>query len=158
MSLPSFKNPPNDEKQLSPLDEKDIVNIESAHDNDSNFGILDSERDIATHIISVHDDPTLNPWTLRAFIVGIGLSAFGSVLGKLFFALRYYLVFLWFGQRRSITSNLYELLFLTVQCQLIQKPSTAGCSCLDIVLGHYLIYSWDGFGRSDTTTRILPLS
>ena len=94
MSLPGLKNPPDNEKQLSPLDEKDIVKIESAHDNDSNFGkVLDSERDIATQIISIHDDPTLNPWTLRAFIVGIGLSAFGSVLGKSFLALKYYLVF-----------------------------------------------------------------
>lgn len=85
-----MSNPPVDyEKQLSPLDDKEAfkeAEIDSAHDSDSDFGVLDSERDLVTHIISVHDDPTLNPWTLRAFIVGLGLSAFGGVLGKSLFA------------------------------------------------------------------------
>ena len=90
MSLPGVKNPPGDrlsdldhEKRLSPLDGKEAFEqnqLESA--SDSSFNVLDSERDIVTHIISVHDDPTLNPWTLRAFVVGFGLSAFGGVLGK----------------------------------------------------------------------------
>ena len=78
------------EKQHSPLDiEKDALKqgeITSAHDSDINFGVLDSERDIATNIITVHDDPTLNTWTLRAFVLGFGLSAFGGVLGKSLFA------------------------------------------------------------------------
>ena len=43
--------------------------------------VLQDERDIATHVISVSDDPSLNPWTFRAFFIGIGLSAFGGVLG-----------------------------------------------------------------------------
>ena len=44
--------------------------------------VLQNERDIVTHIISVHDDPSLNPWTFRAFFIGFGLSAFGGVLGE----------------------------------------------------------------------------
>jgi hypothetical protein len=44
--------------------------------------VLQNERDIITHIISVHDDPSLNPWTLRAFLIGFGLSTFGGVLGE----------------------------------------------------------------------------
>ena len=75
------------EKQLSPLDEKGTfkqAEIDSADDADSSFGVLDNERDLITHVISVHDDPTLNPWTVRAFVVGLGLSAFGGVLGKSF--------------------------------------------------------------------------
>lgn len=43
--------------------------------------VLENERDIATHVISTGDDPTLSPWTFRAFFLGIGLSAFGGVLG-----------------------------------------------------------------------------
>ena len=92
MSLPSVMDPSVDhEKQfeLYPLDDKDAFKqgeIESAHDN---FGVLDSERDITTQIISVHDDPTLNPWTLRAFVVGLGLSTFGGVLGQSFTFPRY---------------------------------------------------------------------
>ena len=87
MSPPDIKNSSVDyEKQLSPLDEKanfKQTEIDSAHgDSDNNFGVLNNELDLVTHVISLHDDPTLNPWTLRAFIVGIGLSAFGGVLGK----------------------------------------------------------------------------
>ena len=85
--LPGAKSPLADyEKQLSPLDEKqsfklDEIESESTRNSESNFAVLDSERDIATNIIDIHDDPNLNPWTLRAFVIGLGLSAFGGVLG-----------------------------------------------------------------------------
>jgi hypothetical protein len=70
------------EKQLSFDDKANPKDIEVIdEDDDSNFGVLENERDIATHVITIHDDPTLNPWTVRAFIIGIGLSAFGGVLG-----------------------------------------------------------------------------
>lgn len=73
------------EKQLTPLDEKKGYNadVESTDDVESEFGVLHNERDIATHVISLYDDPSLSPWTLRAFIIGIGLSAFGGVLGAI---------------------------------------------------------------------------
>ena len=48
----------------------------------TNSIVLQDERDIVTHVISVHDDPSLNPWTFRSFFIGIGLSAFGGVLGE----------------------------------------------------------------------------
>lgn len=48
---------------------------------ESTEAVLQDERDIATHVISVSDDPSLSPWTFRAFFIGIGLSAFGGVLG-----------------------------------------------------------------------------
>ncbi|TFK40185.1 OPT oligopeptide transporter protein-domain-containing protein [Crucibulum laeve] len=76
------------EKQITPIDEKRDFKqdeIESTGDTDSNFGVLQDERDIATHVISVTDDPSLNPWTLRAFIIGIGLSAFGGVLAEIYY-------------------------------------------------------------------------
>ncbi len=44
--------------------------------------VLHNERDIVTQIISVHDDPSLNPWTFRSFFIGIGLSVFGGILGE----------------------------------------------------------------------------
>ncbi len=50
--------------------------------------VLQNERDIVTHVISVHDDPSLNPWTFRSFFIGIGLSAFGGVLGERHFCSR----------------------------------------------------------------------
>jgi hypothetical protein len=48
----------------------------------SDCAVLQDERDIVTHVISVGDDPSLNPWTFRSFFLGIGLSAFGGVLGE----------------------------------------------------------------------------
>jgi len=73
------------EKALSTSDEKSFDrkgDIETATlDTSSDDAILSNERDIATHVISVDDDPTLNPWTFRAFFLGLGLSAFGGVLG-----------------------------------------------------------------------------
>lgn len=75
------------EKSTTPItDEKSSYNnvdVESTEENDSEFAVLENERDIATHVISIEDDPTLNPWTFRAFFIGIGLSAFGGVLGML---------------------------------------------------------------------------
>ncbi|KAG2060361.1 OPT superfamily oligopeptide transporter [Suillus hirtellus] len=47
--------------------------------------VLQNERDIATHVISVDDDPNLNPWTFRAFFIGIGLSAFGGSLAQIYY-------------------------------------------------------------------------
>jgi len=48
----------------------------------TDFAVLRDERDVVEHIISVDDDPSLSPWTLRAFIIGISLSVFGGALGK----------------------------------------------------------------------------
>ena len=52
-------------------------------EDDSN--VLHNERDIATHVISVEDDPTQNPWTFRAFFLGLALSAFGGVLAEIYY-------------------------------------------------------------------------
>ena len=107
-------SPPDYEKQLSRLDNENETfeqgEIKPAHERDSDIGfaVLDSERDIATNIISVHDDPNLNPWTLRAFVIGLGLSTFGGVLG-MSFAFAFSSVAEFFEQRRFTTSNLYEL-------------------------------------------------
>ncbi|KAG9224893.1 hypothetical protein PTI98_009892 [Pleurotus ostreatus] len=77
--------------RTSPIDEKkqySNTDIESTKDvdADSDFGgVLENERDIATHVLTVTDDPSLNPWTVRAFVLGIGLSAFGGVLAEIYY-------------------------------------------------------------------------
>ncbi|OJA09369.1 hypothetical protein AZE42_08545 [Rhizopogon vesiculosus] len=80
---------PPSEKSLSTSDEKSFDRqggIEAATvDADSEEVVLSNERDIATHVISVDDDPNLNPWTFRAFFLGIGLSAFGGVLAEIYY-------------------------------------------------------------------------
>jgi hypothetical protein len=84
MLLSDLKPPDDFEKQISLSDGNDAfkqAEVNSVQDSDE-FAVLSSERDIATHIVSIHDDPSLNPWTVRAFVIGLGLSAFGGVLGK----------------------------------------------------------------------------
>ncbi|KAH8995631.1 OPT oligopeptide transporter protein-domain-containing protein [Lactarius akahatsu] len=58
--------------------------VESTTGTDTT-AVLRNERDLVTHIISVHDDPSLNPWTFRSFFIGIGLSAFGGVLAEIYY-------------------------------------------------------------------------
>ncbi|KAJ7261805.1 OPT oligopeptide transporter protein-domain-containing protein [Mycena haematopus] len=71
----------------SPLDEKKDLkgDIETADEPSTEFAVLEDERDIATHVISVSDDETLNPWTIRVLILGLGLSAFGGVLAEIYY-------------------------------------------------------------------------
>ncbi|KAG5338122.1 hypothetical protein C0989_008200 [Termitomyces sp. Mn162] len=60
----------------------DVESVEFKDAESEEYKVLEDEREIATRVISVEDDPSLNPWTIRAFVIGIGLSAFGGVLGK----------------------------------------------------------------------------
>ncbi|KAF9466638.1 OPT oligopeptide transporter protein-domain-containing protein [Collybia nuda] len=77
-----------DEKELTHMNEqvkfKNTASV-STDESESEFNVLRNELDIATQVISVADDPSLNPWTLRAFIIGIGLSAFGGVLAEIYY-------------------------------------------------------------------------
>jgi OPT family oligopeptide transporter len=68
-------------------EQKPGVDIESLpeYEEPSPDLVLDDARDITTHVILVEDDPSLNPWTFRAFFLGIGLSAFGGVLAEIYY-------------------------------------------------------------------------
>ncbi|KAF2096568.1 OPT superfamily oligopeptide transporter [Rhizodiscina lignyota] len=45
----------------------------------------DTVEDITTQVLTVEDDPTVNPWTFRMFFLGIGFAVFGSVLQEIFY-------------------------------------------------------------------------
>ena len=81
----SMESPSNEKRLDLDTSEKDLpvsnADMESTT-GDGTTAVLRNERDIVTHIISVEDDPSLNPWTFRSFLIGIGLSAFGVVLGR----------------------------------------------------------------------------
>ncbi|KAI4765438.1 OPT superfamily oligopeptide transporter [Aureobasidium sp. EXF-3400] len=47
--------------------------------------IVETAEDIVNQVLSVEDDPTLNPWTFRMFFLGFGLSIFASVLQEIFY-------------------------------------------------------------------------
>ncbi|KAF8071803.1 OPT oligopeptide transporter protein-domain-containing protein [Lyophyllum atratum] len=88
---PSAQSPLEEKDTKFGLDEKidvdhgDVESIDHADSDSNGHDVLESERDIATHVISVVDDPSSNPWTIRAFIIGIGLSAFGGVLAEIYY-------------------------------------------------------------------------
>ncbi|KZV86717.1 OPT superfamily oligopeptide transporter [Exidia glandulosa HHB12029] len=47
--------------------------------------VIEDERQLVTHVISIDDDPSLSPWTFRAWVIGLGLSAFGGVLAEIYY-------------------------------------------------------------------------
>ena len=65
-------------------DDYDVKDVESASSTDASDDgqVLSDARDLITHVISLEDDPSLSPWTIRAMVIGLGLSTFGGVLGK----------------------------------------------------------------------------
>lgn len=72
----------SDEKHYSV--KRDIETSTQEAETDENV-VLQNEREIATHVISVDDDPSLNCWTARAFFIGVGLSAFGGSLAQIYY-------------------------------------------------------------------------
>ncbi|KAG2353184.1 OPT oligopeptide transporter [Suillus spraguei] len=81
--VPSEKAPSTSDKSFDGKGDIETATVDAP--DGSEEGVLSNERDIATHVISVDDDPSLNPWTFRAFFIGLGLSTFGGVLVSLMF-------------------------------------------------------------------------
>lgn len=133
---------PNEKAPPSPLDEKQDLkgDIETAHAPSTEFAVLEDERDIATHVITVTDDETLNPWTIRVLILGLGLSAFGDVLGSSYMLCR------WLPLIAIFTSQAEIYYFKPVSrplCLCFRLTSTftpANGVGVDDVLGHHRIH------------------
>ncbi|VDC00489.1 unnamed protein product [Peniophora sp. CBMAI 1063] len=78
----------SNEKSGSLVDVKDVPYTKERDSESLDSGstaVLQDERDIATHVISIEDDPSLSPWTFRSLVLGIGLSAFGGVLAEIYY-------------------------------------------------------------------------
>ncbi|KAG1905875.1 OPT oligopeptide transporter protein-domain-containing protein [Suillus fuscotomentosus] len=80
----------NDEKSIDVKEKSKSYRVNgdietSTGEDTDEITVLQNERDIATHVISVDDDPSLNPWTFRAFFIGLGLSAFGGSLAQIYY-------------------------------------------------------------------------
>ncbi|KAI1798399.1 OPT oligopeptide transporter, partial [Ganoderma leucocontextum] len=67
-------------------DAKDKADVESfkAISEDVDETIIKKDEDVALEVISADDDPTLPVFTLRTVFLGIGLSAFTSVLATIY--------------------------------------------------------------------------
>ena len=71
-----------DEKDSVRHPYKDVEGTSVSDESSEDAEVLHDARELVSHVISIEDDPNLSPWTLRAFILGLGLSTFGGVLGQ----------------------------------------------------------------------------
>lgn len=78
------KSPPDNHKESPCTLEAGVETGLTREDGSYNANLAD-ERELVTHVISVDDDPSLNPWTFRSFIIGLGLSAFGGALAEIYY-------------------------------------------------------------------------
>lgn len=46
---------------------------------------LDTTLQLVTKTLDITDDPTESPYTFRAFVLGLGLAAFGAVIAEIFY-------------------------------------------------------------------------
>ncbi|KHJ32003.1 putative proton-coupled oligopeptide transporter of the plasma membrane [Erysiphe necator] len=67
---------------MASVETKSSLKDESYEDQNSNYSSTISHT--ALNGLHTDDDPTLNPWTFRMFLIGLGLSAFGSTLATIF--------------------------------------------------------------------------
>ncbi|GAB7352500.1 hypothetical protein MBLNU459_g2902t1 [Dothideomycetes sp. NU459] len=57
-------------------------------EEENHFGeaiVITDAKELVTTVLHVDDDPTLNPWTFRAFFLGAGLAIFASVLQEIYY-------------------------------------------------------------------------
>lgn len=76
----------DDDKIAPSSKDPSVKDIESGSSLDgSSDEVLSDARELVTHVISVEDDPSLNPWTFRTAVIGLGLSTFGGVLAEIYY-------------------------------------------------------------------------
>jgi len=143
-SLPTSTNPEellSDDKASSPEEKAYYAktDVESTQElEDSDDLVLADERDVATHVITIEDDPSANPWTFRSFFIGIGLSAFGGVLAEIYY----------FKPQTVLVSTM----FLAIISYVVCSNSPSGSTKLRLIHSDRHTY-----GNSYTTERASSL-
>ncbi|KAL8358743.1 hypothetical protein RB601_009895 [Gaeumannomyces tritici] len=72
------------ESTLERRDEKQVLQARVDPEGQGQEVVEARMEDIAVKALSTDDDVTLNPWTFRAFFIGIILSGFGAALATIF--------------------------------------------------------------------------
>ncbi|KAI0028507.1 OPT superfamily oligopeptide transporter [Vararia minispora EC-137] len=71
---------------VSTVDAKDLPESEQSSGYDrEEYLVKDYAHDVTVKVLSTQDDPTLPSFTFRFIFLGIGLSAFGSVLAQIYY-------------------------------------------------------------------------
>ena len=56
----------------------DATKVETVEDGQVAKVVPSSAEDLVREVLSLEDDPTLNPWTFRMWFIGISISVFSS--------------------------------------------------------------------------------
>ncbi|KAH7379849.1 OPT oligopeptide transporter protein-domain-containing protein [Cadophora sp. MPI-SDFR-AT-0126] len=77
------------EKTKTEKSTENLVRVSESVSRDAERGageprVVANMEEIALKALHIDDDPTLNPWTFRMFLIGFGLSGFGSALATIF--------------------------------------------------------------------------
>lgn len=105
-----------------------------------------SDGDIVTHIISLHSDPSLNPWMFHAFFIRFGLPAFSGVL----------------DEHQIHSKSLHSLIadceqFLVFIIKLKLRFFTANSPCLYHFFHNHHPLTWNGHGKHCLSLEVVSL-
>ena len=105
-----------------------------------------SNGDIVTHIISLHGDPSLNPWMFHTFFIRFGLPAFSGVL----------------DEHQIHSKSLHSLIadceqFLVFIIKLKLRFFTANSPCLYHFLHNHHPLTWNGHGKHCLSLEVVLL-
>ncbi|KAF7307796.1 OPT oligopeptide transporter [Mycena kentingensis (nom. inval.)] len=78
------KDKSSDTESIDKSLEKEHVSSLDTTEEEENVGVIEKAEDVALAILSTHDDPELPSVTFRSLFLGIGLSAFASVLATIY--------------------------------------------------------------------------
>ncbi|KAH8884906.1 OPT superfamily oligopeptide transporter [Thozetella sp. PMI_491] len=79
-----------DEERVGGLSHEKNASDTDSYDarKEDHFGeahVVSDAKELITHVLHVDDDPTLSPWTFRAFFLGAGLAIFAAVLQTIYY-------------------------------------------------------------------------
>ncbi|GAW06370.1 OPT oligopeptide transporter [Lentinula edodes] len=86
--LPTLEKPPRTEfgstEKSYPPSDKDDAQVADGESEAALDEVIQDAEEVALKVISLQDDPTASAVTARSVFLGIGLSAFSSVLGTIY--------------------------------------------------------------------------
>ncbi|KAH9924206.1 OPT oligopeptide transporter [Fomitopsis serialis] len=85
-SIEKMRTPESSSKKDSDayLDHEKVDVNEVPYDEDTEVKVIEKAEEVAIEILSSEDHPELPAWTFRTLFLGVGLSAFGSVLSTIY--------------------------------------------------------------------------
>ncbi|KAJ7164028.1 OPT oligopeptide transporter [Mycena crocata] len=84
-TVPELPHGDSKSRSTSSIDkEKEKADVADVFEVEEEIGVIEKAEDVAIQILSTYDDPSLPAVTFRSVFLGIGLSAFASVLATIY--------------------------------------------------------------------------